>query len=146
MNAVLKTMAVFGLAFSMAQAHAEFLSISGKTVNVRETPSTKAEIAWELTKGYPMKVTKKSGNWVQVRDFEGPLGWVYKPLTSKQAHYIVKVKTANMRSGPGTKYKKVDTLEKYDLLKTLEKKNGWIKGKTSEGKSGWISQKLLWGW
>ena len=146
MNVFLKTVAVLGLAFSVAQAHAEFLSISGNTVNVRQSPSTKSEIAWELSKGYPMKVTKKSGNWVKVSDFEGPLGWVYKPLTSKQAYHIVKGKVVNMRSGPGTQNKKVGQLEKYDLFKTMSKKNGWVKGKTSSGQSGWISQKLLWGW
>lgn len=139
-------MAVLGLAVSMAQAHAEFVSISGKTVNVRQSPSTKSEIAWELTDGYPMKVTQRSGNWFKVSDFEGQLGWVYKPLTSKQPYHIVKSKIANMRTGPGTQHKKVATLDKYDLFKTLDKKNGWVKGKTSDGKSGWISQKLLWGW
>ncbi len=55
MNVVVKTIAVLGLAFSVAQAQAEFVSIAGSKVNVRQTPSTKAELAWELTKGYPMR-------------------------------------------------------------------------------------------
>ncbi|WP_312567271.1 SH3 domain-containing protein [Comamonas sp.] len=146
MNVFVKTLAVLGLAFSVAQAHAEFVSIAGSKVNVRQTPSTKAELAWELTEGYPMQVTQKKGNWLKVKDFEGELGWVYKPLTSQRAHHIVKAKTANMRTGPGTQHKKVATIHKYDLFKTMDKKNGWVKGKTSEGQVGWISKKLLWGW
>ena len=146
MNVFVKTMAVLGLVFSVAQAHAEFVSIAGNKVNVRETPSTKAEVAWELTKGYPMQVMQRKGSWVKVKDFEGALGWVHKPLTGKQAHHIVKAPKANMRSGPGTQHKKVGSLEKYDLLKTMDKKNGWVQGKTSEGQVGWISKKLLWGW
>lgn len=146
MNALWKAVAVVGMVLGMAQAHAEFVSIGGNTANIRKDPSTQSTVEWELAKGYPLKVTQKRGNWVKVRDFEGDLGWVYRPLTQKKAHHIVKSPTANMRTGPGTQYKKVETLSQYDLFRTLEKKNGWVKGETSSGTTGWISQKLLWGW
>ena len=149
MNAFLKTVAAFGLAFSFAtaaQAQTNFVSIAGNQVNVRAEPSTKAEVSWELTKGYPMQIIQTKGSWVRVKDFEGTLGWVHKPLTSKRAHHIVKAPKANMRRGPGTQYKQVGSLAQYDLFQTLDKENGWVKGKTSEGQVGWISKKLLWGW
>ena len=146
MGVLWKVVAVLGLALGAAQAQAEFVSIAGKSVNVRQGPSTQHDVSWELSKGYPMKVTQKRGNWLKVRDFEGELGWVYRPLTGKQDHHIVKVPKANMRIGPGTQYKKVASFEQYDLLKTLDKKNGWVKGQASNGKTGWISKKLLWGW
>lgn len=146
MAALWKAVATLGLLLGAAQAQAEFVSIKGNQVNVRQSPSTQAEVAWELSKGYPMKVTQKRGNWLKVKDFDGELGWVYRPLTHKQAHHIVKAPKANMRKGPGTQYKKVASFQQYDLLKTLEKKNGWIKGQASNGQTGWISKKLLWGW
>lgn len=146
MAALWKAVATVGLVLAAAQAQAEFVSIKGNQVNVRQGPSTQSEVAWELTKGYPMQVTQKRGSWLKVKDFEGDLGWVHQPLTHKQAHHIVKVPTANMRSGPGTQYKKVASFQQHDLLKTLEKKNGWIKGEASSGQIGWISKKLLWGW
>ena len=146
MQIVWKSLAAAALTLALVPAQAEFVSIAGKQVNVRTGPSTKTDIAWELAEGYPMQVTKKQGNWFKVKDFEGELGWVYKPLTQKKAHHIVKAPTANMRSGPGTQYKKVGALAQYDLLKTLDKKNGWVKGTTSTGQTGWISKKLLWGW
>ncbi|WP_284335657.1 SH3 domain-containing protein [Comamonas sp. NoAH] len=146
MNVFLKTVAALGIAFSVAHAHAEFVSISGNKVNIRASASTKSDITWELTDGYPMQVMQKRGNWLKVKDFEGELGWVYRPLTGKKAHHIVKSETANMRSGPGTQNRKVGRLQKYDLVQTLEKKNGWVKGRASDGKTGWISKKLLWGW
>lgn len=146
MQIVWKSLAAAALTLAFLPAQAEFVSIAGNQVNVRTGPSTKTEVAWELSEGYPMKVTRKQGNWLKVQDFEGDLGWVYRPLTQKKAHHIVKAKTANMRSGPGTQHKKVGALEKYDLFKTLDKKNGWVKGKTSSGETGWISKKLLWGW
>ena len=146
MAALWKAVATLGLLLAAAQAQAEFVSIKGNQVNIRQAPSTQSDVTWELTKGYPMQVTQKRGNWFKVKDFEGELGWVYQPLTHKQAHYIVKAPKANMRTGPGTQYRKVASLQQHDLLQTMEKKNGWVRGKASNGQIGWISKKLLWGW
>lgn len=135
------------LVLSASWAHAaEFRSIKGETVNIRAEPNTRSEIAWELTKGYPLAVVKKQGNWLQVKDIDGVLGWVYRPVTTNTPHYLVKVKTANLRAGMGTKHRIVAKLNKYDVVRTLEKKQGWAKVKTSEGTQGWVSQKLVWGW
>lgn len=139
---------VAGLALAapgVAQAK-EFLSIKGKIVNIRAQPNTKAEIAWELVDGYPLQVVERRGQWVKVKDFESTLGWVHRPLTSKEAHYLVKAKTANLRAQPTTQSKVVTKLSQYDIVKTLEKRNGWAKVKTASGKQGWMSQKLGWGW
>ena len=146
MGALWKAVAALGLVLGAAHAQAEFVSIKGNQVNIRQSPSTTADIAWELTEGYPMQVMQKRGKWFKVKDFEGELGWVYQPLTQKKAHHVVKVPTANMRTGPGAQYKKVATLKQHDLLQTQTAQNGWIKGQTSSGQVGWISKKLLWGW
>ena len=70
--------------------------------------------------------------------------------TSTPARYVPQaidtVKTANLRAGMGTQHRIVAKLKKYDVVRTLEKKQGWAKVRTSEGQQGWVSQKLLWGW
>lgn len=125
---------------------AEFRSVKGDKANIRAEPNTRSEIAWELTQGYPLAVVKKQGNWLQVKDIDGVLGWVYRPVTANTPHYLVKVKTANLRAGMGTQHRIVAKLKKYDVVRTLEKKQGWAKVRTSEGQQGWVSQKLVWGW
>lgn len=130
---------------SLAQAK-EFLSINGKIVNIRAKPTTKSEVAWELVDGYPLQVVERRGQWLKVKDFESTLGWVHRPLTSKEPHYLIKVKTANLRAQPNTQSKVVTKLQQYDIVKTLDKRNGWAKVKTASGKQGWMSQKLGWGW
>ena len=130
---------------TLAQAQ-EFLSIKGNTVNVRAKPTTKSPIAWELIHGYPMQVMQRDGDWVKVKDFEGPLGWVHKPLTTDDPHYLVKANTVNLRNGPGTNHGIVTKLNKYDIVETLEKRGDWAKVKTAEGKEGWMLQSLGWGW
>lgn len=130
---------------SLAQAQ-EFLSIKGNTVNIRAKPTTKSDIAWELINGYPVQVIAKQDDWVKVKDFEGALGWVHLPLTSSEAYYLIKSDNVNLRAGPGTKHSVVTKLSKYDIVKTLEKRDGWAKVKTTEDQEGWLLEKLGWGW
>lgn len=136
---------VVALAPALAQAQ-EFLSIKGNVVNVRAKPNTKAEIAWELINGYPVQVMATEDEWIKVKDFEGTLGWVHKPLTANEPHFLVKSKTVNLRSGPNTSSSVVAKLKKYDIVETLEKQAGWAKVKTAEGQEGWMSTDLGWGW
>ncbi|ANY62727.1 peptide-binding protein [Comamonas aquatica] len=136
---------VLAAAPALAQAQ-EFLSIKGNTVNIRAKPTTKSEIAWELIKGYPVQVMERRDDWIKVKDFEGPLGWVHQPLTDSVPHYLIKADTVNLRAGPGTNHGVVTKLSKYDIVKTLEKRDDWAKVQTAEGQSGWMLEKLGWGW
>lgn len=124
----------------------EFLSIKGNTVNIRAKPTTKSEIAWELIKGYPLQVIERKEDWVRVKDFEGTLGWVHQPLTSDAPYYLVKVDELNLRAGPGTNHSVVSKLNKYEIVKTLEKNDQWAKVQTEDGSEGWMLQKFGWGW
>ena len=128
-------------------AHAqEFLSIKGRTVNIRAKPSTQSDIAWELINGYPVEVVSRQGDWIKVRDFEGPLGWVHQPLTSSEPHFLVKTASVNLRAGPGTTHHVVAKLNKHEVVQTLEKRDGWAKVKTEDGQEGWMLEQLGWGW
>lgn len=127
-------------------ALANNISIGKDIVNIRAEPTTKSELKWELVQGYPLQIIQKKGQWAQVKDFEGTLGWVYLPLTASTPHHIVKANVANLRSGPGNNHKVVGKLEKYAVVKTLEKQKGWVKISSKEGQTGWVSSPLLWGW
>ena len=124
----------------------EMVSIKGKIVNMRAGPGTHTEILWELDKGYPLQVLKRRGSWLQVRDFENDRGWIAKSLTARTPHHIVKSKIANIRRGPGTRHRIVGKAERYEVLRTREKKSGWVRVERDNGQKGWISSKLLWGW
>ena len=121
------------------------VSVKGSTVNMRTKPTTASEVMWELKRGYPLKVVQRKGRWLQVVDFEGDRGWVARSLTGSTPHFVVKSKTANMRSGPGTNNRIVGKAQYGDLMRTLAKRSGWAQVQGADGKKGWISQKLLWG-
>ena len=130
---------------AVAQAQ-EFVSINGKSVNVREKPSTRSATQWELSRGYPLQVTKRQGQWLRVKDHEATLGWVHAPLTGKTPHMVVTARSANLRSGPGQKHGRVGRLEQHELLRTLKKQGGWVQVRRDNGQSGWVAQNLVWGW
>lgn len=133
------------LAPAAAQAQ-EFVSIKGTTANVRATPSARAPVRWELSKGYPLQVIKHQGPWLRVKDNEATLGWVHRGVTAKTAHMVVTARTANLRAGPGQNHRRVAQLEQGDVLRTLKKQGGWVQVQRSNGSSGWVASNLVWGW
>ena len=143
-------LALGALASTMALAQAtgdtNMVSVKGPVLNMRTGPGTNTEVLWELKKGYPMHVQKRQGAWLKVRDFEGDSGWVFGSLTGRTPHHIVKAKVANVRSQPSTQSRIVGKAEYGELVRTQEKKAGWVRVERADGPNGWISKKLLWGW
>lgn len=134
-------------ALDMPQAIAQqMVSVAREEVNLRSGPGTRYSAEWVLGRGFPLKVVRRRGDWLQVQDFENDKGWVLGALTGKTPYHIVKVKTANVRSQPSTSSRIVGKVSYGDTLKTLERRTGWIKVQRDGGIRGWISRQLLWGW
>lgn len=133
-------------AAAAAQRGAEFVSIKGSAVNVRQKPTTRSATLWEMGAGYPLQITQRKGQWLQVKDFEGPMGWVHAPLTSKSPHMVVTSSNANLRAGPGTQHRRVGRLEQHEVVKTLKKSGTWAQVQREGGQKGWIARSLAWGW
>lgn len=137
--------AVLVLAATDAVAQ-KMVSVSGEEVNLRSGPGTQHPADWILGKGYPLKIVGRSGDWLEVRDFENDKGWINRRLTSTTAYHIVKVKIANMRSQPTTGSRIIGKFAYGDTLRTLERKSDWVKVQREGGLRGWIARRLLWGW
>jgi len=127
-----------------AAAAAEYVSIQREKVNIRSGPSTDHEILWKIFHGFPLQVTERRGKWARVVDFEGDRGWIFTPLLSKDKRVIVRVNTANMRTGPGTNYEVMATVRYGVIFEPVERRRDWIKVKHADGTTGWISEQLLW--
>lgn len=135
------------LAVDTPQASAQqMVSVSREEVNLRSGPGTGYSAEWVLSRGFPLKVVGRRGDWLQVQDFENDKGWILRTLTGSTPYHIVKVKTANVRSQPTTSSRIVGKVSYGDALKTLERRSGWVKIQRDGGLRGWISRNLLWGW
>ena len=134
---------IFLLLFAQNSFAAEYASIKNDGVNIRSGPSTKNEVLWEVFKDYPVEIIKREGDWVQIRDFENDKGWVYESLLSNEKTMIVKVETANMRSGPGKENKIIATVKKGVVFTPVEQKGNWIKVKYKNDVTGWMYNTLV---
>lgn len=128
-----------------AQAR-QMVSVDRPEINMRTGPGTNHESTWLLSRGYPLEVVGRKGNWLQVKDFEGDKGWVYRPLTDGKQHYVVKSKVVNIRKGPGTNTRVIGKANYGDVLRTLANKGDWAKVRDADGLVGWVARRLLWGW
>lgn len=129
-------------------AHAqELVSVRNAKVNLRAEAGLNSEVLWKLSQGYPLQVLEKKGDWLQVQDFEGDKGWVARGVTAATPHHVVKVKTANLRKGPGSKYPVVAQASYGDVLRTVRRQGDWVVVQSPTGKGqAWVSSSLVWGW
>lgn len=127
-----------------AMASAERLSVSVPIANVRSGPGTKYEVLWQIQKYHPLSIIKTSGSWYYFRDFEGDQGWIHQSLINKTSSIITKKKDNNIRSGPGTTFKILFTVEKGVPFKIIGQKGSWIHIQHADGDKGWIHQSLVW--
>ena len=122
----------------------EYVSVKKDGVNLRAAANTSAEILWSVFEGFPLQVLQRQGEWTQVKDFEGDKGWIYSPLLGEKQAVIVKVKFANMRSGPGKNYELVAKIEYGVVLAVIKREEDWVQLRYEDGTEGWVFSSLLW--
>ncbi len=127
-----------------ADALAERLTIKVPLANIRSGPGTKYDIIWKVEKYHPVVVLEKSGPWYHFRDFEGDKGWIHKSLVDKISSVITNKLKCNIRSGPGTKYDILFTIEEGIPFKVIKSKGNWIYIQHADGDRGWIHNSLVW--
>ncbi|MBT8373367.1 MAG: SH3 domain-containing protein [Deltaproteobacteria bacterium] len=132
------------LVLSSSVAFAERLSVSSETANIRSGPGTNHDILWKVEKYHPIFIIKKTDVWYHFRDFEADEGWIHKSLVNKTPTVITKSDTSNIRSGPGTKNKILESVEKGIPYKVLNKKGKWLHIQHADGTKGWIHKSLVW--
>lgn len=123
------------------------LCVNVPEANLRSGPGTNYEKTWQVFKYMPFKKITKKGNWYKVKDVDGDVHWIYgKLVTDKFKCAVVKVDEANVRNGPGIKFRKnsLSPAIRYDSFKVIEIRASWVKVVDEYGDTGWIFKKLLW--
>ncbi|MEJ2156753.1 MAG: SH3 domain-containing protein [Desulfobacteraceae bacterium] len=122
----------------------ERVAVARDIANVRAQPSTTSDTLWQVEKYHPLQVLEKRGQWYRFKDFEGDIGWIHSSLVDKTPTVIVRVRRANVRTGPGTQYDLAFDAEKGTPFKVLETKGRWKKIRHADGDEGWIFNSLVW--
>ena len=118
--------------------------VTASQLNIRSSASTDGERVGSLNYGARVEILEKSGNWGRTKDGWISLDFVYQDGTTgtKTAKGIVTGNGLNVRSGPGTGYDSVGSLNYGDRVTILEQftYNGTTWGCT---KNGWISMSFV---
>ncbi|MDD4880615.1 MAG: SH3 domain-containing protein [Gallionellaceae bacterium] len=126
---------------------ASALCVGAPEANLRQGPGTHYKKSWEVFKYMPLKKIGQKGKWYHVKDVDGDRHWVYGPLLTKAMHCaVVKTRTANIRSGPGTGFAKAQwsPVEKYYSFRILGTKGNWVRVQDEVFNDGWVAKSLLW--
>ena len=138
---------LFGLTLCLVcapHALAERITIVANVANIRSGPGTEHDILWNVEKYHPLQVLETKGNWYRFRDFEGDEGWIHKSLTGKVQAVITAKDKCNIRSGPGTKFEILFTVEKGIPFKVISTKGAWLNIEHADGDKGWLHKSLVW--
>jgi len=125
-------------------ALARRMTVEVPIANIRSGPGKQYGVLWKVEKYHPVDVIRTSGKWYYFRDFEGDTGWVFKNILRKFPSVIVLKDKCNVRSGPGTTFGKVFTVDKGVPFRELGRKKEWIHIQHTDGDKGWIHRGLVW--
>lgn len=123
---------------------AQRLTVKTDIANIRSGPGINYDVLWQVEKYHPLMVLNKNGQWYHFRDFEGDEGWIHRSLLGEIPSVITKSEKCNVRSGPGTGYKILFTVEKGIPFRVLARKENWIRIQHADGDKGWIHKSLVW--
>jgi len=122
----------------------ERLAVTSRIANIRGGPGTTYDIIWKAETYYPVLVLKRQGKWIRFQDYEGDKGWIHSSLVRDLPTVITTSPICNIRSGPGTKYDILFTVENGVPFKVLKKKGNWLHVEHADGDRGWIHRSLIW--
>lgn len=152
----MKKILFYGLVFTLLlilNNSAYALCVNVSEANLRSGPGTKYEKTWQVFKYMPFKKINKKEDWYKIEDVDGDVHWIYSKLVTKDFRCAaVKTDKANIRSGPGTRFRKIslspdmkyEPAIRYESFKVIKTKGSWVKVMDEFGGRGWIFRKLLW--
>ena len=137
---------------SHVDAATDMRTVTASSLNFRSGPSTSHSIIGSLQKGQQVEYISESGSWAKVK-YNGVTGYVHGDYLTKSTstgistsqgttQYVNSTSGLNVRSGAGTTYSKLGTLEYKEKVTVLSTSNGWAKINYN-GQTGYISSSYL---
>lgn len=116
-------------------------------LNVRKNASTASNIVTTLKKGSYITLISKSNGWWKVEYEKGQYGYCHGDYITIVQGTPVTVATQsgalNVRSGAGTSYTKIASLQKGETVLRLTSGNGWSRILYHGVKTGYVSSQYL---
>jgi len=137
----------------ISASYAKMTCVVVPKANLREGPGEKYPIKWSIRKHTPLQIIKEKRNWLQVKDFEGEVSWIFKKLTRPKNYIIIKTAKPPVREKPDMESRILWQAKKgqiYPVLgkirtKVFKTEDAWLKVQGVNKKFGWIYSQLVWG-
>ncbi len=127
--------------------YAGAVTVSYGSLHVRSGASTSHTVLTSLPKGSYITLLSKSGSWWKVQYGDGLYGYCHADyitaIEGRQSSVAVNWGTLNVRSGAGTNYARVASLNKGDSVLVLSTNNGWSRILYHGTKTGYVSSAYL---
>ncbi len=123
------------------------VTTNSKSLNVRASASTTARVMTTLKKGSHVTLLSKSGSWWKVEYAKGQQGYCHADyitiIEGTPVTVATKSGTLNVRSGAGTSYTRISSLEKGETVIRLSTTGGWSRILYHGTKTGYVSSQYL---
>lgn len=135
-------------------SHAENYSvtISTNNMNVRTGPGLSYQVVTKVQKGDHFSLLMEEGDWYQIDLGSGEKGWVANWLVDKSQNRspsktiatsgTIQTNNLRVRSGPGTSFSVIGSLNKGETVQILNQDENWYKIKGPFG-NGWVSKEYV---
>lgn len=107
--------------------------VTASALNVRSGPSTQNEKISILYAGNILSIYEKNDGWLRI---DTKNRWVSQKFVQNIFKGLVTATALNVRSGPGTNYRILDSISKDTAVTVYEKDTGWYKIDLNEK---WVS-------
>lgn len=136
------------------RANGSSIIISSDQTNIREGPGLSYSKIGQVNSGDTFPVIKESGDWIQIQLKNDEKGWVANWLVTfeqstdsslelkKGKSISISGDQVRVRSGPGTKYKILDSVDIGQSGVISELSSDWVKI-TYDGQAGWVSSQYV---
>ncbi len=128
-------------------SQAGIVSVTSGKLNVRKSATTNSNVVSTLSNGSFITLISTSDNWYYVEYADGKYGYCHKDyikLDSGKTATVTTSSTAlNVRSGAGTSYSVIDTVEKGDIVIILTSSGNWSKILYDGIKTGYVNSAYL---
>ena len=130
-----------------ATSKAGIVDISYGKLNVRSSSSTNSSIVTNLSKGSYVTLLSQSGSWWYVEYAKGKFGYCHSDyidvVSSSTATVNISSGYLNVRSGAGSTYSKIGTLNNNERVIILSSSGVWRKILYNGTKIGYVSSVYL---
>lgn len=132
------------LGYCTAAGAEQRVSVSVNEAKIRSGAGNNFDVIWKSEKYFPFAVVKKTGEWYQIKDFQGDEGWVHQSQVGNAPSVITTKDKTPLRSEPKSEAKTLFTVGPGIPFKVIKRNNKWILVEHADGDKGWIHESTVW--